>query len=690
VYVAATAFVFSVFFAYHFSINMNMTLNDPDVFWHLKMGEYVMEHKEVPDQDPFAFTSPVPLDRVQLIGLRAHWLGQVIFSLANKAKGLYGVVLLRNLLIIMPMIILLIWLLRRKVHPWEAFIVLSLPASMLSTQLFYSFERPQGLSFNLVLIVAILLERVRSKSYQARFDHSFWLLPLMTMLWANIHAGYIVGNIVIVIYMVSSLAGAIALDAREFLGDSWRKGGAGSVFATLFSKDLWAGVAGTTYRHVTRDKRNFFLVTMAALLSSGLNPNGYYLFANYASGLFNMFVRDVARYASGGGGAGWVQNVVLEYKPLYYFYVNLEYKWLVFYWGFTAMTFCILFVKYWLRRSVDLAEILTVTFVVLFANMYARGIMFSLTVMPLYLAKSLIDLKDDDNSNRLSLKVIVAVASILFVSFITYSYNRSPTTFKRGVPVKVQHKFCLMGGKERGTCDRILQRDRLEKSRPDRWITLWYPNYLSKFILANKPHPPMYNYYTWGGYLIYSLYPEYRVFIDGRAIDNRMTTTADNILKSRPSWKRSLDSGYGINFIAIPVIFRESGHIIPLATSLITNDDWSLVFLKNNGALFLRNRPIGSRSTMADWGSQEVSAAIKRNRQIIRRSNIDKKNIYREIIQLEEMFLAGSPNNLTYNISKADALSGLGQYRGAKAIYEKFAAHPEARQRLMRLKAMGY
>jgi len=683
-YIVGTALFLALFFAYHFSVNMNMTLNDPDVFWHLKTGDYILENHEVPEQDPFSFTSPVPLSREQLIGLRAQWLGQVVFALANKAKGLLGVVMLRNVLIITPMIILLLWLLRRKTNPWEAFIVLALPASMLSTQLFYSFERPQGLSFNLLLLVAILLERVRSRSAHGGFDISFLLLPLFTALWSNIHAGYIVGNIVIVIYMASSIVTVMVRYAWDGMFGSTRAGGA---LAALLSKDIWTGMFKAAYSRITSERRNFFIVTVAALLASGLNPNGFYLFASYASGLFGMFVRDVARYASGSGEAGWVQNVVLEYKPLYYFYVNLEYKWLIFYWGFTALTFGVLVVKYWLRRSVDLAEILTVFFVVLFANMYARGIMFSLTVMPLYVAKSLIELKDEHNRHRMTIRAIMAVAAILFISFITYTANRAPNLLERGLPPAIRHKLCLLQGKGKQACDQVEQMAEMEKQRPDRWVTLWYPNYLTKFILSVKPDPPMYNYYTWGGYLIYTLYPEYKVFIDGRAIDNRMTTTADQILKTQLTWKSALNTVFGVNFVTIPVIFRESGHIIPLALALINDDDWSLVFLKNNGALFLRNRPAGSKSTMADWANEDVPGRIKKNREIISRYNIDKKNIYREIIQLENMFLRGSPNNMTFNVSKADALVGLGQYKEAMDIYERFSLQPGVSQKIMNLRS---
>ncbi len=36
-------------------------------------------------------------------------------------------------------------------------------------------------------------------------------------------------------------------------------------------------------------------------------------------------------------------------------------------------------------------------------------------------------------------------------------------------------------------------------------------------MLVQKPPQPIYNEYIWGGYLIWRLYPDYRVYIDGRA-----------------------------------------------------------------------------------------------------------------------------------------------------------------------------
>jgi hypothetical protein len=79
-----------LFFPYLMSINMRYSLNDPDIWWHLKTGEYIFRGGEIPDTDPFAYTSPVPLNEGQKTGLRAHWLGQTLYYLSFKAGKLTG------------------------------------------------------------------------------------------------------------------------------------------------------------------------------------------------------------------------------------------------------------------------------------------------------------------------------------------------------------------------------------------------------------------------------------------------------------------------------------------------------------------------------------------------------------------------------------------------------------------------
>ncbi len=592
-----------LFFSYLMGVTMKLHLNDPDLWWHLKTGEYIVENWEIPDADPFAYTSPRPLSAGQKEGLRSQWLGQVIYHLAYAAGGLPGVAILRNLLVLLPPLMVYLWLARRRAGLLPSLAVASLPGVFFAIHLFYSFERPQGFSFSLALVVVMLLEWIKARSREPRKDFAYLLLPAVMALWSNIHPGFIVGNVIIIIYASS----------EAFLW-AWRK----------IRRSETQGASPV-----------FFAVCLAGVLGSFLNPNTYKLFYAYFTGIFGMFITDITNPITRSGGGSWVRDVVLEYKPLVYFYRKLGYDWLIVYWIFTVFLYVFLLLKYLLRRSFDLAEFLTVTMLVMFANMYARGLMFSLAVMPFFMAKTVVETMQDGKALRRLSRSAVAAMLVLSVAFCAHAYRRTPMLLSTGIA----------------------------KS----WISPWYPTLAAKFLKQNPVKPPMYNYYTWGGFLIWSLYPDYSVFIDGRALENWANRTADAILKAYPGWRSNLDA-YRINFIVIPPVFRESGHVIPLAVGLAKDDLWELVFLRNNSAVFVRNHP--------------------RNAHLIEKYRIDKKNIFREIINVENLFLYGSPNKDVFNLAKANALMSLGRYAEAKAIFERFPS--QSAHQLKSLKEMGY
>jgi hypothetical protein len=598
-------------FAYLFLITLNLSLNDPDLFWHLKTGDYIIENWEVPDVDPFAYTTPRPLSLSQKIGLRSQWLGQVVFALANLMGGLYGVLIFRNILILLPPLILFVWLVRRGAGPLGATAVVSFAASLFAMQLFYSFERPQGISFAFSILLFIFLDRLREDARTPGFHHSYWLLPLLMALWSNIHAGFIVGNVVIGLYA---------------LGEG-----------------LTRGLRALRKRAEAFERPVFFVVLGAAVLATMLNPNTYHLFYSYLSGMVSMFFTQMTQSISGQGGS-WVRDVVLEFKPLYYFYAELNYKWLVFYWIFTGLLYAVLALKYLLKRRVDLAELLSLSLVVFFANYHARGLMFSLAVMPYVMGNSIVQLSALPGKERLLRRAAVGVMIALTAAFGSFMYKTAP--------------FMLA--------------PRLEVVRAP--ISPWYPESLVAFMrdlrkdgMALKP--PMYNYYTWGGYLIWALYPDYQVYIDGRAIDDMINRTADDILKLQGDWESKLGA-YGINFIVTPLIFRESGHVIPLAPGLALSDKWKLVFLRNNAAIFVRD--------------------TAENREVIFKFNMEKNRVFHEILEVENILLAAAPYNPTYHIARSDALYYLGRYDEARKILEQFPNRPEARARLMLLKGIGH
>jgi len=595
----------ALLFIYSFFVSTNYSLNDPDLWWHLKTGQYILANWEVPNEDPFAYTTPVPLDRDMKIGLRGQWLGQVLLYSVYKIGGYPALGYIRGVLIVLPMLFLYIWLIRKKMKPWTAFIVVSPSALMYSIQLFYSFERPQAFTFLFSIVIIALLERIRShlREEGRGFDFSYIVLPIVMLLWANIHAGFIIGGIIIMAYAISEIIWVLWLKFRK--------------------KDV-------SFKYL----RSFLIVLIASILASFINPNGHVMFYRYSAGLIQRFFQSIAQIG-GGGDSSWVESVVLEYKPLWYFYKNLDYKWLTFYWIFTGVLLLSMIVKYIKRRHIDIAELITVIMVSLFANLYARGLMVSLSVLPFYMGKTILELDLPKpawwgNVRRAAIAGVLAVS----IGFSSLSYIRMPYALKPGITPM--------------------------------WITPWYPMKAVEFLMVTNIKPPMYNFYTWGGFLIWTLYPKYKVFIDGRALDEMVNRTADGILKTFPGWEEKLNA-YNINFILIPLVFRESGHIIPLAPALARHDGWKLVFIKYNSAIFVRNTP--------------------ENADIIKSFEIPKDAVFNEIINVENIFLSTAPWNPVFNISKADALLALGRYDEARAIYEKFPE--EGAYGLKTLKDMG-
>lgn len=71
------------------------------------------------------------------------------------------------------------------------------------------------------------------------------------------------------------------------------------------------------------------------------------------------------------------------------------------------------------------------------------------------------------------------------------------------------------------------------------------------WIKANRPPGEMFNPYNWGGYLIWSLYPEgYRVYVDGRTdlYGDAFLREYVNVQWGRPGFEQVMDK-HGINLI---------------------------------------------------------------------------------------------------------------------------------------------
>jgi hypothetical protein len=120
-----------------------------------------------------------------------------------------------------------------------------------------------------------------------------------------------------------------------------------------------------------------------------------------------------------------------------------------------------------------------------------------------------------------------------------------------------------------------------------------YPVAATRFL---QSHPPgrLFNSYDWGGYLIFHLYPETRVCIDGRADvfgDGAMQEFFDAYFMTG-NWQRAL-SDWKIETVLVPPT-------APLASALRTQPAWQLRF-EDPTALVFSRRDAMSSALSADW-----------------------------------------------------------------------------------------
>jgi tetratricopeptide (TPR) repeat protein len=193
-----------------------------------------------------------------------------------------------------------------------------------------------------------------------------------------------------------------------------------------------------------------------------------------------------------------------------------------------------------------------------------------------------------------------------------------------------------------------------------------YPEGTVAFIRDERLPAPLFNAYAWAGYELWRLYPDYRVFIDGRThvygrevLKDFLEVTA---LGSR--WRAVLDK-WGIQTVLAE---RNS----PLTQVLLAVGGWRLVFTERDTAVFVRetesNRPLLARLPAATlWQPlPEVVRAVAAALAAAEAGDDDRAVVhYREA-------LAAAPDHPVALLSLAFLHEKRGDPAAARALLERF------------------
>jgi hypothetical protein len=202
---------------------------DPDMWWHLATGRYILEERTIPREDIFSYT--VPGRR----WITHEWLTQVAMVGLHRLGG-RPALMLASAAVVTAAFALVYVQCRGKPYVAVFAVLVAAVASAITWG-----PRPQMVNILLIALFTALIERYRQNGGRA-----IWWLPLLTVVWVNMHSGFFLG--------LGLLGVVLAGDGAALLLDR------------------------VTPRTLTARKwRNLALVLLLCVVAALINPNGYHM-----------------------------------------------------------------------------------------------------------------------------------------------------------------------------------------------------------------------------------------------------------------------------------------------------------------------------------------------------------------------------------------------------------------------------
>ncbi len=193
-------------------------LNDGDTFWHVRAGEWMLDHRAILAFDPFSYTfAGKPWTTHE-------WLSEIVFALAFRGADWSGIMLL-SAAAFAATAGLLAWHLSRFLPRGAVLVVTVLALAATAASLL---ARPH-------LLALPLLELWTAELVIARNENrvpSLALLPLMA-LWANLHASFAAGLGLVAVFGIE--ATFASRETRRTVARDWLLFGVGALAAACLN-----------------------------------------------------------------------------------------------------------------------------------------------------------------------------------------------------------------------------------------------------------------------------------------------------------------------------------------------------------------------------------------------------------------------------------------------------------------------
>ena len=561
------AFVMPLIFQFNQLGGAPSLLGDGDTGWHLRTGEWIMAHGQVPQQDMFSYT------HAGQPWYAWEWLWDVCFGFVNQHFGLAAVVTLSMLLICCTSAMLYRLVLRKCDNPLIAILVTGLAGAGASI---HWLARPHlfTLFFTVIFLGfldAAYVELTAKKEHEGLSQGSatrkmLWCLPALMVLWTNLHGGFMAGLITIAAYAGGGLMGAVlepAADAKRAIlarVKPFMTVGALCALATLVNP-YFIGL----HEHIVKYLLDPYLYShITEFMAFNFNhPASKYIetlmVLGAATAFWNLYHRRFEYFVLLGGWLHLGLNVRRNI-PLF---------------SLICAPFIAEALTFWLK---DLQSLRTVEWIKSLGHRFeemAAGI------------------AETDRLPRLHL---ASAAAIALLAALLYA-PQPPTAFRASQDPK---EFPVDAAN----------------------------------VLLRQGYDHIFTSDTWGGYLIYRMYPKAKVFIDGRSdfYGAAFELTYLDLVLAKYDWDQNL-SHYGAETVVVPVE-------APLASALKENPRWRVVYDDKVAIIFRLAAPAQPSQQASNCPYQGVgdncgkpaAGAASTDDRASRGSGLSKRNFVAEII----------------------------------------------------------
>ncbi|MHB8572689.1 MAG: hypothetical protein ACYDAY_07015 [Candidatus Dormibacteria bacterium] len=172
-------------------------MQDPDFWWHLATGRWIIDHLRLPQTDLFTF------------GAAGHpwvlheWAFEVLLAAWYQAGGLPAVSLVLGAVALAGLLLVWAAMPRGLAYPVNPMLI---ALGALATAPILG-PRVQMFTFTFSALTLLWLRR-----HHLAGSRWLWLLPLLLAAWANLHGGFLVAFLWLAIALVAEIPGAVASD----------------------------------------------------------------------------------------------------------------------------------------------------------------------------------------------------------------------------------------------------------------------------------------------------------------------------------------------------------------------------------------------------------------------------------------------------------------------------------------------